>query len=190
MTKTVKKIYCYVDETGQDSGSEIFIVVAVIVASNVAAIRDRLQELEKSTKIGVVKWHKSSYKYRIQFMEEFLRQDNSDLHIYFLKAKKPVLYYAPTLEVIQQAVSAHSKTNTQAIICIDGLDELSAKKFTNSLRTKNLKVKLAKGPRDESESLIRLADRWAGCIRMALSGNKDCEVLVNRAKKRGVLKEV
>lgn len=189
MTKEIKKIYCYVDETGQDPG-EVFVVVAVIVASNVEAIRERLHDLEKSVKIGVTKWHKSSYKYRIAFLEGFLRQDNSDLHIYFIKAQKPVLYYAPTLEVIQQALSAHSKPSTQAIICIDGLDELSAKKFTNSLRTKNLKVKLAKGLRDESESLIRLADRWAGCIRMALSGNKDCEALVNRAKKKNVLKEI
>lgn len=189
MPKT-KKLYCYVDETGQDPGSKVFIVVAVIVTSNIEAVRQRLHELEKSTKIGVIKWHKSNYKFRIQFLEEFLRQDNGDLHIYFLKVKKPVFYWLPTIEVLQKSLPNHSTAETQVIICIDGLDQFSAKKYTNALRTKMLKVKLAKGPRDESEALIRLADRWAGCIRMALSGNKDCKTLMNRAKKRGVLKEI
>ncbi len=185
-----QKLYCYVDETGQDAGSKAFIVVAVIVTSNIEAARQRLHELEKSTKIGVIKWHKSNYKFRIQFLEEFLRQDNSDLHIYFLKVKKPVFYWLPTVEVLQKSLPNHSTAETQVIVCIDGLDQFSAKKYTNALRTKMLKVKLAKGPRDESEPLIRLADRWAGCIRMALSANKDCDTLVARAKKRGVLKEI
>lgn len=185
-----KKLYCFVDETGQDTGSKVFIVVAVIVTSNIEAVRQRLEELEKSTKIGVIKWHKSNYKFRIQFLEEFLRQDNDDLHIYFLKVKKPVFYWLPTVEVLQKSIPEHSGAETQVIICIDGLDQFSTKKYTNALRTKALKIKLAKGPRDESEPLIRLADRWAGCIRMALSANKDCEALVARAKKRGVLKEI
>ena len=186
----IRKLYCYVDETGQDPGSAVFIVVAVIVASHVEAIRDRLQELEKATKIGLIKWHKSNYKFRIQFLEEFLRRDNGDLYIYFLKIKKPVFYWLPTLEILQKSLPNHTTAQTQVIVCIDGLDHFSAKKYTNALRTKVLKVKLAKGPRDESEALIRLADRWAGCIRMALSGNNDCETLMNRAKKKDVLKEV
>src|SRR3990167_820671 len=190
MPKPTQKLYCYVDETGQDPGSEVFIVVAVIVTSNLNAVRERLEDLEKSTRINTVKWHKASYKYRIEFMEEFLRVDNKDLHIYFIKVKKPVFYYLPMVEILQKSISINSTPDTQNIICIDGLDKLSAKKITNALRTKTLKIKLAKGVRDESEVLIRLADRWAGCIRMALSGNEDCKVLVARAEKKVVLKEV
>src|SRR3989344_2761775 len=94
----MQKLYCYVDETGQDPGSEVFIVVAVIVTSNLNAVRERLEDLEKTTRINNVKWHKASYNYRIKFMEEFLRADNKDLHIYFIKVKKPVFYY-PSLGV-------------------------------------------------------------------------------------------
>lgn len=190
MAKGIKKIYCYVDETGQDAGSKLYIVVAVIVSSNIDVLRARLQELEVATKIGSIKWHKSDYEYRIKFMEEFLRGDDEDLHIYFIQVPKPVFYYLPTVEVIQKAISAHRTSNTQAIVCIDGLDKLSGKKITNGLRTKVFKVKLAKGARDESEVLIRLADRWAGCIRMALRGNEQCRTLMVRAERKGLLKEV
>lgn len=190
MSPKTQKLYCYVDETGQDVGSKVFIVVAVIITSNIDLVRGRLQELEKSTKIGKIKWHKSDYRYRLAFMEEFLRQDNKDLRVYFLKVNKPVFYYLPTVEILQRAIALNNTPNTQAIICIDGLDKFSGKKYTNALRTKTLRVKLAKGARDESEALIRLADRWAGCIRMALLGNEQCKALMAKAEKQGVLKEV
>jgi len=190
MDNKTKKLYCYVDETGQDAGSNVFIVVAVIVISNVDVARERLQELEAETCIGKIKWHKSNYKYRVKFMEDFLRGNNKDLHIYFLKTEKPVFYYLPTVEILQRAIADNNTSNIQAIVCIDGLDKFSGKKYTNALRTKTLKVKLAKGVRDESEALIRLADRWAGCIRMALSGNDDCKTLMARAEKKDILKEV
>lgn len=186
----MQKLYCFVDETGQDAGSENFIVVAVIVTSNLIAIRERLENLEKITRITNVKWHKAAYQYRIKFIEEFLQEDNKDLQIYFIKVKKPVFYYAPMMEILQKSIAANSSSGTQAIIVIDGLDKLSGKKITNSLRTKTLRIKLAKGVRDESEPLIRLADRWAGCIRMGLSGNEECARLVARAEKKGLLKEV
>ena len=62
--------------------------------------------------------------------------------------------------------------------------------MTNALRSRGLHLKLVKGPTDESEILIRLADRWAGCLRQALSQhNKDCEELVSGAQKKGLLKD-
>lgn len=188
--KPKQKLYCYVDETGQDVGSKFFIVVAVIVLSNINDERKLLSELESETKIGKSKWHKSNYKFRIKFIEGFLSKENKNLRVYFLKARKPILFYVPTLEILQKAILENSGPNTQAVVCIDGLDAFSAKKFTNALRTKNLKISLAKGVRDESEVLIRLADRWAGCLRMALFGNEPCQDLVERAKKKGLLKEV
>lgn len=190
MSKQTKKLYCFVDETGQDVGSKIFIVVTVIVISQLDDVRKNLEILEADTRIGKIKWHKSQYKYRIKFIEGFLSKNNENLHIYFLKVRKPVFYYLPTTEILQKSISENASKNTQAIICIDGLDKFSAKKYTNALRTKFVTLRLAKGIRDESEVLIRLADRWAGCIRMALLGNQQCKNLLEKATNNGVLKEV
>jgi hypothetical protein len=190
MTKATKKLYCYVDETGQDAGSELFIVVAVVVTSDVNAVRERLQELEKKTNVSSTKWHKSSHKYRIKFMEAFLSQGSEGLHVYFVKARKPVSYHTITLEILQKVLSANSTGITRVIVCIDGLSKTSGKQFTSALRTPMLKIKLTNGVRDESEILIRLADRWAGCLRMALGGNEQCGTLLARAERNGVLTEI
>lgn len=185
-----KKLYCFVDETGQDAGSQLFIVAAVIAWDDVPALRASLMELEKELKVGSKKWHKLRQQSRMEFMEAFLREKYPNLKIYFGHFKKPTLYYFPTLEVIEKALGSFSQP-VQAVVSIDGLDAISAKKMTNALRSKHLQLKLVKGWRDESEVLIRLADRWAGCLRLAfVDRNKDCKELVSRAEKRGVLKEI
>jgi len=53
-----QKLYCYVDESGQDAGSDLFIVVAVIAWSDVEKLRSSLVQLEKELGIGSKKWHK------------------------------------------------------------------------------------------------------------------------------------
>lgn len=42
-----KRIYCYVDETGQDVDSEYFIVVAVVTSENQEQVRRELIQMEK-----------------------------------------------------------------------------------------------------------------------------------------------
>lgn len=185
-----QKIYCYVDETGQDAGSKFFIVACVEVEKDPEPIRSVLIELEQQTKIGAIKWHKSNYGRRIAFMEAFLLTKHSGLKVYFGRYKKPIPYGLPTVEVLQKSIQGFSTNPVQAIIYIDGLDRISALKITNALRSKYIYLNLVKGVRDESEVLIRLADRWAGCLRSAFAGNPDCEQLLKRAVKTGFLVEI
>ena len=42
MIHIIQKLYCYVDETGQDKGSDFFIVVAVVSEKEQALLRDQL----------------------------------------------------------------------------------------------------------------------------------------------------
>ena len=53
-----KKLYCFVDETGQDAGSQLFIVATVIAWDDLPALRASLMELEKKLTIGT----KNKYK--------------------------------------------------------------------------------------------------------------------------------
>ncbi len=60
MKKTLlQKIYCYVDETGQDVGSEFFIVVAIVNDKDQNPLREDLLKIESQAKIGQRKWHKT-----------------------------------------------------------------------------------------------------------------------------------
>lgn len=190
MTNETRKIYCYVDETGQDAGSEFFVVVVVAVKSRPEFIVKQLLEFEERVKLGNLKWHKGEHSRRIDFLDLFLGQPSPNLHIYFGKFKKPILYFFPIVETVAQAIKQYSNQKPQARMYIDGLDKISAKKITNTLRSGGLKLRLVKGVRDESEPLVRLADRWAGCIRMSFLGNEDCKRLVKKAEKTGKLSDI
>lgn len=191
MTKiNTQKLYCYVDETGQDAGSEFFIVVTAAVKGSPEAIANQLLEFEKQVKLGNIKWHKGEHERRIDFLDLFLNESISNPHIYFGRFKKPILYFFPMVETLEQTVKQYSTKDTQVRIYVDGLDKIAAKKITNALRSTGLRVGLAKGARDESEPLIRLADRWAGCIRMSFLGNEDCKRLVKKAEKTGMLSDI
>lgn len=54
----MQKLYCYVDETGQDTGSEFFVVVAVVSDKKQQELREKLVKIEKESGTGGRKWHK------------------------------------------------------------------------------------------------------------------------------------
>lgn len=59
MTSRRRKLYCYVDETGQDAGSEAFVVVAVVTEEQQEELRNALTGIEELAGTGKRKWHKS-----------------------------------------------------------------------------------------------------------------------------------
>jgi len=64
----MQKLYCYVDETGQDPKSEVFIVVAVISSNDQAYIRKQLTDIEDIAKTHKLKWHKTRHDRRMRYL--------------------------------------------------------------------------------------------------------------------------
>ncbi len=56
MAPKAHKLYCFVDETGQDTLGKLFVVVAVMVDDDRDRLRTFLRQLEKSSGIGKRKW--------------------------------------------------------------------------------------------------------------------------------------
>ena len=57
------------------------------------------------------------------------------------------------------------------------------------MRIKNVRLKHIRGARDESEVVVRLADRWAGCLRAFLNGDLRFSQVINEAINKGLLKQ-
>jgi hypothetical protein len=186
----MQKIYCYVDETGQDIKSEFFIVVAVVNDEDQNLLRKNLYEIESLTKIGKRKWHKSSFDRKKQYLNLLIKKAICKGDIYFGHYKKPIPYFLPILEVLEKAILDKTKENYKAIVYVDGIDKKKANELTNALRVRKIKLGLVKSRRDESEPLIRLADRWAGCIRASFLQNKEYKDILERAKNKKFIKEV
>lgn len=164
--KIVKqKLYCYVDETGQDTYGEKFIVVSIVVAG----------ERDKYLKLALPQ---SKLKGKIFYRIFHNSKEYEDLMVL----------------VIAQAINLYIERNDiidyKATIVIDGLKATEAKRVAKSLRLLGIKTRRVRGEKDESNALLRLADALAGLIREADEGNDHYDKLVNRLQREKVVNEL
>ena len=174
-----QKLYCYVDESGQDPQSAFFVVVTVVTDEEQQAFRQELSTVERQARTGYRKWHKSRPERRLRYLELVLHQGVAKGEVFFGHYQKPLPYFFPILDVLEQAITAR--------VHIDGIDRKKAAELTNALRARGISLGLVRSARDESESIIRLADMWAGCIRAALLGRAKEKNLLHRAQQAGYL---
>ena len=186
----MKKLYCYVDETGQDPTSEFFIVVTVIIEEEPEPIRQKLERLEQVAGTNRKKWHKVRNKNRMRYLTMVLEQKVAAGRVYFAQYRKPIPFFFPMIDVFEKVIKQSARGEYRASIYIDGIDKYKAKEPTNALRARGVSLRMVKSRRDESEPCFRLADMWAGCIRSALLGRKDAQDVMERAKKESYLREL
>jgi len=192
--KKKQKIYCYVDETGQDSGANCYITVVVVSAKDQEEFRKKLIGLEKQSKVGAKKWRRSGSKEGELFLRETINEAFEYCKIYYNQYEKPIPFFFPTIEILYGAIKEfidNKKLDYETIIYIDGIDKRKAQALTNALRSKDIFLDHIRSVRDESEPCIRLADRWAGCIRDAKEEKTDFwKKIVKKAKKLKMLKRL
>src|SRR5438105_2668794 len=61
------KLYCYVDETGQDTYGNFFIVSVVVTGDVRESLVARLEQIEKASGKGNVKWTNSRSSFRVAY---------------------------------------------------------------------------------------------------------------------------
>lgn len=179
-----KILYVFVDESGQDVSSEIFTVVAVVTDRNPGELREVLIQKERITGVGARKWKKLPGPRRLHFLEEMVKWGIGYGEVFWGSYPKPLPFFLPILDVVEKAIKAKADGPYRARVYVDGIDQQKARELTNALRVKGISLRLVKGRRDESEPIIRLADRWAGCLRRAHQGQQPEAELVSLALRR------
>lgn len=186
----MQRLYCYVDESGQDTKSEVFIVVAVISDKEQYMLRQKLSEIENMAKTGHRKWHKSRSERRMKYLRLVLNQKIGKGDVYVGHFKKPLPYFLPMLEVLEKSIKKKVKEKYRATVYIDGIDRKKAAELTNALRLRGISLEFVKSRKDESEPVIRLADMWSGCIRGAMLGKKEESAIFKEAKEIQYLEDI
>lgn len=192
MTKiNTQKLYCYVDESGQDVGSRFFVVVSIVSGEEQNQVRNKLLEIEESNKVHARKWFNSRSPAKEEFLQNLMREELLQGEVYYNSFKKPLPFFLPMLETIEKAIKDKAGREAyQAIVYVDGIDKKKAKELTGALRLKGIKLQYVRSARDESEPMIRLADRWAGCIRDALEGKETNSRILSKAEKDSYIKRI
>jgi hypothetical protein len=184
-----QKLYCYVDESGQDDASNFFAVVAAVTESDHDGLRQALLDVEQASGTGCRKWHKSRPERRLRYLDLVLERGISCLDVFFGLYAKPLPYFFPFVEVLDHAIRAKATGAYTARVFVDGIDQQKAGELTSALRGRGICLEMVRSRRDESEPLIRLADMWAGCIRAStLGGGAENELLRRAMGQRKLVK--
>jgi hypothetical protein len=193
LKKVILKLYCYVDETGQDTGGKLFIVAIVMTDDQRDKLRKDLQSIERASNKRQHKWTRASRKQRIDYIQAVIGISAFKNLVKYSRYKDSRSYVDLTILSVAKAI--HSKVDTvgtpyEATIFIDGMKRSEQHRFGAGVRKLGVKVRKARGLRDQSDEFIRLADAIAGFVRDALENDDDMKNLLKRAVKVGVITEV
>jgi len=191
MSKQPRRLYCYVDETGQDIRSSSFIVVTVVVVSDVIKIRQLLRNIEEKSGKVQHKWTKTTVARRVSYCQQVIDRLEFIGTIRYSRFPKPTEYPESTYLAISQAVKQETGHNPfQAYVFIDGLPYYERQRASRYLRAFNKNIKKVRGLRDNVDEFIRLADAFAGFIRANGEGESYTRQLYKRAIRKGVIVEI
>lgn len=187
------KLYCYVDENGQDTKSRIFIVSVVVVGDKRDDLLKFCEEVEIETRKGKTKWRKSEYDDRLEYLRKIFRNKYLGGVFMYSVYKDTKGYDIATILGIAKAINLSKPVEDfTSVVYVDGLSKTKRHEYSSELRKLGIPTSKVQGVmKDENNSLIRLADSLAGFIRDVLDGDRgEAKELFDRVVKSGVLIEV
>ena len=193
-TSKIQKLFCYVDESGQDTKGEIFIVSVVVTGKERDELRKACEKFEKDSGKGNHKWRKSRHKARFEYLQKVLSHPVAKGALRYSVFRQTTDYEIATVMGIAKAVNVHKpKGRYTTLIYVDALQKSQRFIYGRELRKLGIPTRKVQGvAREKSNPMTRLADAIAGFVRANLAGRADQELraLFARAKRKKVLVEV
>ena len=160
------KLYCFVDETGQDTKGELFLVVVVLKEINdLTSLEKRLVEIERKTGKKQLKWKKTNKKIKELYLEELIQIKDLRNSVYYSQYHASKEYSKLTSLTIAKAVLAQGNNNYSVTVTIDGLNDKEREAVRVELKKLKIKYRNIRGMKDEQNIFLRLADAMAGFLR-------------------------
>ena len=187
-----QRLDLYVDESGQDTKGELFIV-AVVVVEDSDKFRQLCESAEEISGKGNTKWGKADKNKRLVYLRTLIEHAAScDVKLFYNVFRKTTDYDAATIKGIAQSIRVLHPAGSRVYVHVDGLPKTKRGTYKTRLRKLNCPVKKVVGIRkDETEPLIRLADSIAGAARDLLEyGTDELREIFSMALQRGVLIEL
>jgi hypothetical protein len=134
-TRTPQKLYAYVDESGQDTLGELFVVATVLTADNHERVRQSLERLERASGKGLRKWIKATPRQRLAYLTAVLQLPALHGRLFAAHFTNTTTYLPCVLTTITQAVTAGAAGQpARATVLIDGLQKTVRQDVAAALR--------------------------------------------------------
>jgi hypothetical protein len=184
-----QKIYCYVDESGQDTEGELFFVVVAILSDERDALRKDLTDLEMRSGKRARKWSRSTPRQRLAYIQGVLNHAAFG-GLYYSKYEGSRAYVDLTILSVAKAINTHTEKPYAATVYVDGLQRTEEHRFARGLRKLRISARKVRGMKDEGDVFIRLADALAGFVRDALGRDERLEGFYREAMTQKRIREV
>jgi hypothetical protein len=187
----MSKLYCYIDESGQDTKGSTFVVSIVIAQAERDELIATLERIEQESGKGDLKWAKAQDSRRVAYIRAVLKIPSFRGKLYYGTYANTLAYVELTVQTAAKAITAHIKAEKyKADVYLDGLRESERDTFAVSLRKQGIRTGKVRGLDDERDALIRLADAMCGFVRDTLEGRSDFHQLMEAATREGYLMHV
>ena len=118
------KLYCYVDESGQDTRGALFVVAAVIAAEDRERVRDLLRFIEHESGKAKRKWTKATRRQRHSYMKRVLQSTLLHGCLFYARFSQTTDYLLCVLHTTARALTISASGQPyQATVLIDGLQK-------------------------------------------------------------------
>ena len=188
----MQKLYCYVDESGQDTEGKFFIISVVVTGSEREEITQALEHIERRSGKGRRKWSESRNWQKLAYMGSVLANSalKGRLH-YTIYTDPSTNFFQATILTTGRAITTHATGEYKATVFIDGLQKSLIDRVGTELRRLEIRTEKVRPVRNETASaLMRLADALSGFVRETLQGRENYCRLLQMAKDRGVIREL
>ena len=156
----MQKLYLYVDETGQDTEGRFFLVAVVTSdKEHKDILEQKLELIEQSSRKGKRKWERTRWERKIAYLQQVLTLQELRESIFYAIYHNSKDYTPLFSLTIAQAITTKAQGDYQVIVYVDGANREEEKKIAKGLMQLGIRRKKVKGMRDESNALMRLADK-------------------------------
>ena len=188
MQNKIEKIYCYVDESGQDTKGKFFIVSVVVAKKDQDKLAEKLMFIEEKTG-KTRKWSRERKEILIQYLSEIFKSKEFRNKIFYSLNRNTKAYKELTILTIAATINEVKTTEKyKANVFIDGLVKPEINRVGTGLRQIGVRTEKVQGARDESNPFIRLADAIAGLVGRNQKGSDYTQNLIDIGIKKKILK--
>lgn len=188
MPTPCKRLYCYVDESGQDTAGDFFVVSILVTGDERDALLKQLLEIERQSKKRNIKWHKANYRYRLAYIDLLTKLPILEGKIFYEIYDEGKDYLAYTSDATAKTLR-HKRADAFTIY-IDGYREAELTNFKRHLRPSvKVPTQIRGVKRDENNVFIRLVDAICGLVRDAQEDDKQAKEAVKKLKHKGIVQQ-
>ncbi|MBI4603916.1 MAG: hypothetical protein HY721_18325 [Planctomycetes bacterium] len=164
-----KRLFCYVDETGQEARDALFLVAIVLSGPDRDQLAAFLLDVECATGKRL-KWHRSKFTDRVAYLRQVLPHPSLRQNLLYATYQRPASYLEATIDGVARALRAKGATTARTTVIVDGLRRTEVPRFAAGLRARGIHLHKVRSLREESDPILRLADALAGFLRDLLEG--------------------